>query len=362
MGDQERQWYTCIIYYYARDMHDKLILDCISPALESVEHAHSGFFFDRGWYLGPHVRVTVSASLQSWSEYIRPALQEHISAHLSQNPSTGCPDLEKEMNQHRKLAELEHVEGPLLPWRPDHSVRFGTRQDRSWYVGGNAVLDFLDDFHAEAGPLVLRALDRARSQGRRQELCLCLMFALAHTQCPPVSRGFLSYHSHAEAFLANCADPQRTRAAFEERHRANKERSAQILEQILRADGPAGAGSVPDLPEWIDLWNTYNARAHRLLESGQVDFDAADAASAQDARTSGFLDDLRERGEWDRIRTAAWFRCYRLLLNATYAQLTRLGVSPLERYLLCYTAARTVEEVVGAAAPTSAASRGSVGL
>src|SRR5699024_6254706 len=247
-------------------------------------------------------------------------------------PSTGCPDLEKEMNQHRKLAELEHVEGPLLPWRPDHSVRFGTRQDRSWYVGGNAVLDFLDDFHAEAGPLVLRALDRARSQGRRQELCLCLMFALAHTQCPPVSRGFLSYHSHAEAFLANCADPQRTRAAFEERHRANKERSAQILEQILRADGPAGAGSVPD------------------------------AASAQAARTSGFLYDLRERGEWHRIRTAAWFRCYRLLLNATYAQLTRLGVSPLERYLLCYTAARTVEEVVGAAAPTSAASRGSVGL
>src|SRR5699024_12291004 len=100
---------------------------------------------------------------------------------------------------------------------------------------------FRVDSHAESSPLLLRSQDRARSQGRRQVLCLCLMFALAHTQCPPVSRGFLSYHWQAEAFLANCADPQRTRAAFEDRNRANKERSAQIPEHTPRAQGPACA-------------------------------------------------------------------------------------------------------------------------
>ncbi|WP_017609023.1 thiopeptide maturation pyridine synthase [Nocardiopsis xinjiangensis] len=361
MNEQSTAWHTCTVRYYARDRHDDLILDCVGPALEAVAGTHSGTFFDRGWHLGPHIRLNVAATPRVWAEHIRPTLEEHIGAHLSGAPSLGCPDPEREALQHRRLAVLEHVEGPLLPWYPDNSLQFGVQEDRSRYLGGNTVLAFMNDFHADTNALVLRMLDRIRAQDSRQELCLGLMFALAHTQCPPVSRGFLSYHSHAEAFLANCSAPQRTRTAFEERYTANSERSARILDHALRSADPTTSEDVLGISEWIGVWETYRARAHRLLELGQADFDDADAASAQDARASGFLEGLQRSGEWDEIRTAPWFRCYRLLLNATYAQMARVGVGPLERYLLCHTAARTVEEAMGVAAPESAATWGSGG-
>jgi len=40
-----------------------------------------------------------------------------------------------------------------------------------------------------------------------------------------------------------------------------------------------------------------------------------------------------------------WFQCYRLMLNLLYLQLNRLGIRPIERYMLCHLAANTVEQL-----------------
>ena len=40
-----------------------------------------------------------------------------------------------------------------------------------------------------------------------------------------------------------------------------------------------------------------------------------------------------------------WFTKYRLMLNYTYLQLTRLGLLPAQRFLLCHLAANAAEEM-----------------
>jgi len=49
----------------------------------------------------------------------------------------------------------------------------------------------------------------------------------------------------------------------------------------------------------------------------------------------------------EHVKFAPWFGAYRLSLNCTYLQLTRLGVTPAARFRLCYLAARAVEDCYG---------------
>jgi hypothetical protein len=51
-----------------------------------------------------------------------------------------------------------------------------------------------------------------------------------------------------------------------------------------------------------------------------------------------------------RLYRSSWFQSYRLMLNLLYLDLGRLGLRPVERYMLCHVIANGVEEMVGSSA------------
>jgi hypothetical protein len=51
-----------------------------------------------------------------------------------------------------------------------------------------------------------------------------------------------------------------------------------------------------------------------------------------------------------KVYESAWNQSHRLVLNFQYQLLSRLGIVPAQRYLLCHLAARTLQDVCGVSA------------
>ena len=56
------------------------------------------------------------------------------------------------------------------------------------------------------------------------------------------------------------------------------------------------------------------------------------------------------RARKDVVVDPVWFAKFRLMLNYTYLHLTRLGLAPAERFLLCHLAANAAEDLFGRSA------------
>jgi hypothetical protein len=69
------------------------------------------------------------------------------------------------------------------------------------------------------------------------------------------------------------------------------------------------------------------------------------------SEASPFHRELESAQRWRRdIRQSPDFAVYRVVLNCTYLHLTRLGLLPVERFLLCHLAAKAVEAAYGVSA------------
>ncbi|MFI6498956.1 thiopeptide maturation pyridine synthase [Nonomuraea typhae] len=345
-------WHSAYVHYHDAARHDAVILDLLRPLLADLPVA--GGYFERHWLRGPHLRLHVLASRHDWITEIQPAVERRTRAYLTAHPSTMAVDERAAVAQHRLLAALEHESGPLSPWIADNTVTFPSYPWRLDVHGTRAQAELLAAFHTEATGPVLKLLDRIREGTGRPGICLTLMLALAHAQCPPVTRGAISYRSHAEYFLANSTDPERTRAGFEAKYAAHRDALVARLDAVLAVfDDRADAGTA-FLKSWIPLWQRYRERGARLIETGVIELEPRGVRASSGPRVSAFQRTLEAEGIWERLRQAPWFLAYRLLLNNTYLQLGRLGCTPVERYLLCHLAGRTVEDRFGVSALDSA--------
>jgi hypothetical protein len=176
------------------------------------------------------------------------------------------------------------------------------------------------------------------------------MFATAEVACPPITKGFLSYRSHAEGFLANSRDPAGMRARFDDRYDSAREALAERLHAVLAAVGGTGE-RLPYVPVWADLVRRYQARAEELMEAGRLwlpDFVALDPDAPRPpgyTKVSEFHQAMNANEDVIReLREGRWFAVYRVLLNYQYLLFSRLGLRPVDRFMLCHLAARTVED------------------
>jgi hypothetical protein len=182
------------------------------------------------------------------------------------------------------------------------------------------------------------------------EVPLRLMVATAAHVCPPLEKGYLSYRSHAEGFLANSSDPDGLRERFERTYRRNGDALRRRMTEVLAALGDGGGG-LPPLGDWLPVLEAYRRRAEELYEADALELtriapppeEAGPAPAGR--RVSPFhralYGDERVREE---LNGAGWFAVYRVLLNYQYLLFNRLGLVPVERFLLCYLVARTVED------------------
>lgn len=343
------RWHSAHIHHHDVTGFDGLLLDAVRPLFAALPPAATGAFFVRHWRRGPHIRVNVKASDAAWAGEIRALVDKFAGGYLSEHPSAGCPSPEREAVIHERLAELEQERGPLSPWCPDNSVQYLPYDRRLHVLGTEEAADLLADFHSDTTPLAFEILDDVRA-GRRELLDtgVALMIATAQAICPPITRGFVSYRSHAEGFLANCGDPQGLRARFDQVYARNADGLAELLAEVVAA---VDDRSLPLVTAWVDLLRGYRDRVERLYTAGLLPLPDSLPAAVRDEgppapgwdTMSDFHQALYGNAEVRRELSSSWFAVYRTLLNYQYLLLSRLGVTPVQRFMLCHLVATTVE-------------------
>ncbi|MFC7614609.1 hypothetical protein ACFQV2_14810 [Actinokineospora soli] len=160
---------------------------------------------------------------------------------------------------------------------------------------------------------------------------------------------YLSFRSHAEAFIATTKDPDATRRALRGRYEAMREsldaRVRDVLDQV--AGGPVRA---PEAQTWFDhVRDTKPGLVERFragtlvahTEYSQVHLrERTDFADNTFHSTAGGSADLQNY-----LSTDTSFLATRLLTSLLYLSLHTLGISLTERYVLCYAIASACESV-----------------
>jgi hypothetical protein len=348
---RELIWRAVRVYYYDADRKDDLVLDAIRPLLRRLDGRVERAYFVRHWRRGPHVLVPVLAEPDAFDSLVAPAVADVVGGYLAEHPSTATlPPEEVLLPAHRRFAELEQEDGPLRPLAPDNTILFEEHDRRLHIVDGPAGADLLAEFYTATNDLVFRMLEEVRTGRTREILGLALMLAVAHSfgHPPGIDRGFISFRSHAEAFLHTRPDQQQVREAFERQFRANREALTGLVTAVL--DTLDGRGDVAFVAEWVDILHGYRVRSQELFDEGRLTL-APDVTPDRPIWTSADASPMhRMMSASDGFRALfnhPAFKRYRLLLNYTYLHLARLGIMGNRRFLLCHLAANAVEEARG---------------
>ncbi|PSL46002.1 lantibiotic biosynthesis dehydratase-like protein [Saccharothrix carnea] len=342
-------WHCLHVYYYEPDK-DRLILDAVRPAFQQVRSRVAGLHLTRHWRRGPHLRLFAKTDRETWARLVRPRIVAVVGDYLAAHPSTAEPDLEHDLAQHRVLARREREHGPLTPWFPDNSIHEQPYDTRSHVIRSAETGELMASLASEGTHLLFRMLDRTRAGADAKDLiALELMLATTVAACPPVTAGFASYRSHAEGFLYSCGDPGAARAAFDAHYDAHREAFVARTRAVLATlDG--GAPTAPYARRWASVCRDYGRRVDPLVERGSVfpPLPAAPPATPPHAPVHALVFGNRAYREAV-FRDPAFLR-HRFLLNCTYLQIGRLGLTPFQRFRTCHAAANAVEEVHGLAA------------
>jgi hypothetical protein len=349
-------WHSLHIAYHDRSGQSDLLLDAVRPLLTELGPDCAEGFVVRHWRRGPHLRLNLRVDSEPAARQLLPSAVRRIEEYLAVHPSRVRLDPIAALPEHERLAEAERDSGPLLPWYPDNTVAvrpFESRAD----VLGERTAQLVVAAHRVCSPPAFAALDHARRHGTAVQAIAfdLLVLTAARYSRNGLARAALSLRSHAEAHLALTGGPA-VRAAWEEHYR--RVGAALVARVRLLADPST---TLPDhLGSWLRAVDGLRPAVLAAAEAGELAAGFAQAAGPGEAleesapralgEVSPFHATLDTAGEsWTRIRDAPWFVAYRFLVNATYLQFTRLGLTPGQRFLICHLAAGAIGEFTGTA-------------
>src|SRR5215472_2085766 len=245
----EVRWRSVHVAYHD-ERCDDLVVDAVAPLFRRTSRHAAAQYFTRHWRRGPHLRLNFRATESAHAAVIRPAVEEVVGGYLAAQPSQARLEPAAFAAQHARLAQLEREPGPLQPWYPNNSIQAAAYDDRSAALGSQAAAALLASYYVRTTPLAFRMTDCVRSGGSRLELALDLMLATAHSFCPGgIARGFVSFRSHAEAFLASSPQGAPLRAKWNRAYAGRAEGLAGRVRAVV-ADLDRGTGSIPFIREW----------------------------------------------------------------------------------------------------------------
>ncbi len=345
-----RRWESLHLHSYG-DLSDLMLRT--RPALNLLARLGRPAYVTRHWACGPHVLLHLQV-LDGEAAFPRPLLDD-ITRTLRDLPDAALTpfDWEWAARVYPQLAHHEQFPGRYWPPLPHGHLYTWTRQRAVGVRGSRLTENLIDDACVALNGVILSGLRQVASGLPLTDLCFDLMIATADRTAPDteLSNGFLSYRSHAEIFLINV--PDTVRARFDDLYTRQREQLARRLDRALqRSEGN----------DLITAWRRHLGEAHALawegLTSGEIDlsWEAQDfslhredmAPALERSRRSAFhrtelanLENLRRRSQ------DVSFNAYRVLLNVQYLQFSRLGLSPVQRALLCHLVSNAVEERYG---------------
>ena len=344
-------WTSAHVYYHGDQT--ALLLDGVRPLFDRLGGAGVPAYFVPHWKLGPHVRLSFAAD----RDVVEPALTELVGGYLREHPSTATLDAAALSVEHRKLGRLEQEPGPFLPWQPDNSIR-PALYDRRLHVHGTVeAAELMADFYSGTTGSAFAMLAAVRDGRQVPSLAFDTMAASAHgLDDAGLSSSFVSFRSHAEAFLSTWDEGEGLRPAWDEHYRTHRD---SLIGRLTALTTQLDAGTPPRLiGHWLDEARSFGPRAAALAADGKLRLGPPPEGRQEYDRV---LATYLQRSEFHRltmgdrelsreVEEADWFVTRRMYFNYTYLQLTRVGLTPIQRFLLCHLLANAVEDLYGVSA------------
>lgn len=308
----------------------------------------------RGWLHGTHLEVIAH------TDDGRPVPWPHVLVRLRPpNEETTLAHTEKGyIERARELGRLEQKDEPYLPLHPHGTFEWLANSDlRPWPGQAQTLRERALTRMIDSMAVTLEPDDQAGlADTAPLSVVAEIMLAVADAHPARIPYGVFSFRSHGEAFLNWSLAVSDPRPEFGRRLAADRPALRALVERMLAGtdtrnsaswrrtasyctglfDSAVLAGSLT--PETLD---EINGRPGGALPENMGPPGAPDAKP----NPSEFHKVVDSSGINDRL--PGWFTSYRLLLNLLYAQLPLLGVSPRQRYYLCWAIAETVDEVTG---------------
>lgn len=298
----------------------------------------------RGWLHGSHLQVLARGYAGAHTEQITEALAE-FGEHTRQIATTGtratvqAPDVAAYLGRAEQLARWENVEPPYLPLYPQGSVRIEPVVLPPGFPA--ALAQARDQITSRYLDLVLRTA--AVEASARPGVLMQVLAALARTHPHGIGNGTLPYRSHVEGVSSATgrhADLRSTYAArFEIDHESFR---VALLDPVTD----------PLITGWREAFLYAWGVAEGVVASGGVDEEGlADAAGRRPVTPMGPL--ARSEFFAEMISTGLvqdppyQHVAYRIILNTLYSTLSCFGISPLQRYYLCYGLAEATDRHLG---------------
>ncbi|WP_080678157.1 thiopeptide maturation pyridine synthase [Salinispora pacifica] len=347
--------WRCVAVHYHDESRDRLVVEAVEPLFARLGTAVPRAYHLRHWLRGPHLRLMFDVDDAAFDTTVLPLVEEVVGGFLVRHPSTTVLDPDRTLAQHRRLAELEQIRDSLTPFRPDNSIREIPVDERIEVLGSATAAELLAEFHVATTPLAFAAARQTLAGSSLPTMAYDLMIASAHLlSSVGFARGFVSFRSHADAFLSWWPEAHGLRERWQDRYAAYR---PELLQRTKRLLSCLDTGSANGITTWARTVEPVRRRGEALIRSGALSMDPPWAeVDLADPRNADVVEMLRRSpfhrhalGERRPVHRT-WFATYRLVLNYTYLYLTRLGLTPLHRFMLCHFAANVAEELYGVAA------------
>lgn len=296
----------------------------------------------RGWLHGSHLVITVRSIART------PVDLEDFAAVARQTASQLAAEPPSEHDYRARAEELarwEVVSAPLLPLHPQGHVTVGPAEiPERW---SDDLLDARDQLTARLlepmlGSAALPAAALLPHATRVLALC-----ALAHPY--GVGMGALPLRSHTEGIWSATGGTADLRTAFSERYEKDR---AVFLAALKGPDAfEAADGEAAVLRSWNEALHSAWGMAMALAASGSVDDEKlAVSAPRKQPLDNGVPSPFHRAARLAKFHEhepAYWHLGHRMLLNVLYGALSTLGITPIQRYYLCFGISTATDELLG---------------
>ncbi|MHA6765683.1 hypothetical protein [Streptacidiphilus sp. PAMC 29251] len=293
----------------------------------------------RGWLHGTHLVVTV-----------RPLLSVPVSldgfaaaaGRVASSLGAAPPEEHAYLARAEQLARWEGVPAPYLPLHPQGFSSTGPAPAPDHW--SEELLGARDQLAGRLlGPLLGSAAlpPTALLPHAARVLALC---ARAHPY--GIGIGTLPLRSHTEGIWSATGGTADLRTAFTERF----EQDRALFAAALSDPEGGGDGELPLLRSWNEALHSCYGTATALAAAGGVDEESlAVSQLAQPPLENGVPSPFHRAARLAGLarRQPYWHIGHRMLLNVLYSALSCLGVTPLQRYYLCFGISSAADELLG---------------
>lgn len=324
---------------------DPILVDVVGPFFRDRPEQQG--FWERHYVGGPHVRVQIPFSASRAAEILdlRLALEDWIEWH----PSRPLTSYSKE-----RVADTLRAEGmdpSTEDLEPHHDIVLERAPAPPPSVLSAPAQQLLQDFRRARGAIAVRIIsDRQRRFENAFRLYLALALFVGRGS---YADGSVSFKSHWENAIGSF--PHEVVVKIQRAYARDREVLFTVLAQVLEQWQSGRCESHSLLGQWWRLLDDSKRQTARLLPEGEplarpltaIQLDAIRAKILATSRPerSSFLEEQWKDSSY--IHASQYDLASlrpRILVNLLYDLVAAIGLTPLEKFVLCHHAFRTVED------------------